>query len=51
MYAHLCQDGPGLVIDPGVPNSCLPPVESSSRAVDKPAGSAEEIEKILQKTS
>ena len=41
----------GCSYRPGVPNSCLPrPIESSSRVVDRPKGSAEEFEKVSQKT-
>jgi hypothetical protein len=48
LYAHLGQDGRGLVIDPGGLNSCLAlPSEGESGAVVRPEGSAEEIDKVL----
>jgi hypothetical protein len=44
---HPCQDGRGVVIDSGCRTPDYPCPVASSRAVDRPEGSAEELEKVL----
>jgi hypothetical protein len=45
-YTHRGQDGRDLLIDPGSVTPAYLPVEFSSKAVDRHAESAEEIEKF-----